>query len=208
MHTFVRRGVLIFAVSISLGITSSAIVRAQDDNADAEGCKDSALVSRFPRGRISGCEKKEYEQAEMPVGMNKDGDVVYKTFEGEYHSWSYSTHEGVSEIQVFRNFQNALRTAGFTLDYQSQPETITAHKGNTWLMIDNRGEYYNQTILTVTEMKQEVTADVSSLADAIASSGRVAVYGINFDTGKATILPESEKVLTEISTLLRNDASL
>ena len=207
MHTFVSRGILIFALSISFGIASSATVRAQDDNADAEGCKDSPLVSRFPRGRISGCENK-YEQAEMPVGTDKDGDVVNKTFEGEYHYWSYSTHEGVSEIQVFRNFQNALRTAGFTLDYQSQPETITAHKGNTWLMIDNRGEYYNQTILTVTEMKQEVTADASSLADAIASSGRVAVYGINFDTAKATILPESEKVLTEISTLLNNDASL
>src|SRR5262249_32667955 len=81
-------------------------------------------------------------------------------------------------------------------------------KGNTWLMIDNRGEYYNQTILTVTEMKQEVTADASSLADAIASSGRVAGYGINFHTAKATNLAESEKGLTEISTLLNNDASL
>ena len=171
---------------------------------DAEGCKDSPLVSRFPGGAIHSCENKEYEQADVPI--NDNGDT--KHLEGEYHYWDYGTREGVSEIQVFRNFQTALKNGGFTIDYASSPGTLVAHKGATWIFIDNRGSFYYQTILTVKEMQQEVTADASSLAGEIEKSGRVAVYGINFDTGKAAILPGSESVLNEIVKLLKQNADL
>jgi outer membrane protein OmpA-like peptidoglycan-associated protein len=51
-------------------------------------------------------------------------------------------------------------------------------------------------------MQQEVTADASSLANALDTSGHIAVYGIHFDTGKATIQPDSETTLDEIVKLL------
>jgi OOP family OmpA-OmpF porin len=181
-------------------VVCAVTLQAQDQ--DAEGCKDSPLITRFPGSTIHSCENKEYEQAEMPVGTNKDGDVINKTFEGEYHYWDYGTRDGVSEIQVFRNFQNALKAAGFIIDYTSSPETLTAHKGMTWLMLDNRGTFYYQTIVTIKELQQEVTADASSLAGEIEKTGRVAVYGIHFATGQATIQPDSEQTLDEIVKLL------
>jgi len=109
---------------------------------------------------------------------------------------------------VFRNFQNALKSGGFTVDYTQSPGQIVAHKGATWIFIDNRGSFYYQTIVTVKEMKQEVVADASSLSDEIKETGHVAVYGIHFDTGKATILPDSEDTLKQIATLLQTDPSL
>jgi outer membrane protein OmpA-like peptidoglycan-associated protein len=138
----------------------------------------------------------------MPVGKNADGDVINKTFEGEFHSWDYGTRDGTSEIQVFRNFQNALKAAGFIVDYASSPETLTAHKADTWLMLDNRGSFYYQTIVTVKELQQEITADASSLAGEIEKTGRVAVYGIHFATAQATIQPDSEQTLGEIVKLM------
>jgi outer membrane protein OmpA-like peptidoglycan-associated protein len=78
----------------------------------------------------------------------------------------------------------------------------------TWIFIDNRGAYYYQTIVTEKEMRQEVTADASSLSDEISKSGHVAVYGIHFDTGKATIQPDSENALGEIAKLLQQDPEL
>ena len=36
------------------------------------------------------------------------------------------------------------------------------------------------------------------------SSGRMALYGMNFATGSATITPDSDKVLAEIVTLFKN----
>src|SRR3954471_23923318 len=88
---------------------SAANMRAQDQ--DAEGCKDSPIITRMPGSTIHSCENKEYEQKSMPVSKDKDGNVTEKTIEGEYHSWDYGTREGMGEIQVFRNFETALKKA-------------------------------------------------------------------------------------------------
>ncbi|MGB9465924.1 MAG: OmpA family protein [Candidatus Acidiferrum sp.] len=185
-------------------------LRAQDDDKpkDAEGCKDSPLITRFPGSIIHSCENKEYEQADFPLGLDKDGSARTKHVEGEYHYLDIGTREGTSEIQVFRNFQTAIKTAGFAIDYLNSPEQIVAHKGSTWIFIDNRGDYYYQTIVTEKTMTQEVTADASSLNDEINKSGHVAVYGIHFDTGKAVILPDSENILGEIVKMLQQNADL
>jgi outer membrane protein OmpA-like peptidoglycan-associated protein len=181
-----------------------ASLRAQEEERkDAESCKDSPLITRFPGSIINSCENKEYEQADLPW---KDGGT--KHVEGEYHYWDIATRPGTSEIQVFRNFQTAIKNAGFTIDYTVSPDQIVAHKGSTWIFIDSRGDYYYQTIVTEKEMKQEVTADASSLSDEINKSGQVAVYGIRFETGKAAILPDSESVLGEIVKLLQQNPDL
>ena len=180
--------------------------RAQSD--DYEGSKTRRSSLGFPAVPFHGCENKEFDQVELAVGKDKNGEAVMKTLEGEYHYWDYGTREGVSEIQVFRNFQTALKTAGFAIDYEDSPRTITAHKGTTWYRLENSGSYYYQTLLTTKTMAQEVTVDASSLAKEIEASGHVAIYGIHFDTGQATIRPDSEQTLTQILKLLTDTADL
>ena len=63
-------------------------------------------------------------------------------------------------------------------------------------------------IVTEKQMEQEVTADASSLSNELNKSGHVAVYGIQFDTGKATIQPGSASVLGEIVKLLQQNPDL
>jgi OmpA-OmpF porin, OOP family len=184
------------------------VARAQQAGDDAEGCKDSPLVTRFPGGHINSCENKEYQQADFPLGSDKDGNELNKHLEGEYHSWDIATREGVSEIQVYRNFLTAFKNAGLNIDYANSPTQIVAHKGDTWIYIDNKGSYYYQTIITAKQMQQEVAADASSLGDEISKNGHVAVYGIHFDTGKATILPDSADTLKQIAALLEQNAGL
>ena len=91
---------------------------------------------------------------------------------------------------------------------KNSPGYISANKGKTWVVIENSGSYYYQTIITEQEMKQEVTADASSLKDELEKSGHVAVYGILFDTGKATLQPSSEAILSEIVKLMQDNADL
>jgi outer membrane protein OmpA-like peptidoglycan-associated protein len=185
-------------------------LRAQDDDKprDAEGCNDSPLITRFPGSIIHSCDNKEYEQADFPLGSDKDGNALTKHLEGDFHSWDIATRQGTSQIQVFRNFQTALKNAGFAIDYANSPGEIVAHKGSTWIYLDNKGEFYYQTIVTEKQMQQEVAADASSLGDEINKTGHVAVYGIHFDTGKATIQPDSENILSEIAKLLQQNADL
>jgi OmpA-OmpF porin, OOP family len=201
----VKRLFLLTLCATCLIFTQTQTLHSQDQ-ADSEGCKDSGLVTRMPGATIHSCDNKEYDQFDITVD-GKD-DVPKKHVEGEMHTWDYGTREGVSQIQVFRNLDTALRSGGFHIVYEDSPGYISANKGKTWIVIDNSGSYYYQTIITEQEMKQEVTADASSLKDELEKSGHVAVYGILFETGKATLQPSSESTLTEIVKLMQDSADL
>lgn len=187
----------------------AATMQAQDDvPKDAEGCKDSPLVTRFPGSIVRSCENKEFDQYDFPLGNDKEGNALTKHIEGEFHSWDIGTREGTSELQVYRNFETALKGAGFKIDYAASPDVITAHKGGTWVLIESKGTYYYQTIVTTKEMTQEVTADASTLKGEIERTGHVAVYGIHFETGKATIQPDSEDTLKQVAALMEQNPDL
>ena len=53
-----------------------------------------------------------------------------------------------------------------------------------------------------------VTVDASQMASEIAETGRIALYGIYFDTAKADLKPESRAALDEIAALLAADPGL
>jgi outer membrane protein OmpA-like peptidoglycan-associated protein len=55
-------------------------------------------------------------------------------------------------------------------------------------------------------MKQEVSAQ--DIKGSIASTGKIALYGILFDTGKSDIKPESSKAIKEIATFLQENPSI
>jgi len=74
----------------------AAALPAQEQ--DAEGCKDSPIITRMPGSTIHSCENKEFDQTQMPLGTDKDGNEKNKTVEGEFHSWDYGNREGTSEI--------------------------------------------------------------------------------------------------------------
>jgi OmpA-OmpF porin, OOP family len=67
-------------------------------------------------------------------------------------------------------------------------------------------------IVDVLEVKARqqnmVTLSADELSKAITSTGRVAVYGILFDTGSSVIRSESKPSLEQIAALLKQDASL
>src|SRR5947207_5911770 len=173
---------------------------------DAEGCKDSPMVTRMPGSTLKGCDHKEFDQATFGMPADAEGNTKEKVVEGEVYTYDYGTRDDMSELQVYRNMQTALKRAGFKIDYENSPQQLTAHKGNVWYGLDNRGSYYDQTIVVEKAMEQEVTA--SDLIDQLNKSGHVAVYGINFDSGKATIQPDSEAVLQQVEALMQQTAAL
>jgi outer membrane protein OmpA-like peptidoglycan-associated protein len=54
----------------------------------------------------------------------------------------------------------------------------------------------------------KVTVNAAAMAREINATGRVALYGISFDTGMAIIKPESEATLGEIAKLMKEDPKL
>jgi hypothetical protein len=136
---FGRSASFCFALVLSLPATLLA--------ADAEGCKDSPVIARVPGSTLAKCGHQESGQAS--VSVHKGKEIVDKTLEGEYQSWGYVTRDGITDSEVFRAIEEALKQAGFQIDYESDPERITAHKRNVWYGLENRGDYYKQLVVTV-----------------------------------------------------------
>jgi outer membrane protein OmpA-like peptidoglycan-associated protein len=57
-------------------------------------------------------------------------------------------------------------------------------------------------------MEQKVEFSAMELAKALNDNGSVALHNILFDTGKATLKPESAAALAPVGELLKNDAAL
>ena len=84
-------------------------------------------------------------------------------------------------------------------------------KGDQWIQVaanaggDNDSiTFYTFKAVAVSAMKQEMEATAGSIASALETSGRMALYGIDFATNSAAVTPESDKTLTEIATLLKD----
>jgi len=194
--------------ALSLGMLSLlALPMAAVGQDDAEGCKDSALLTRIAGCGIADCSKSDFDAAELQVSLSKDPRTTH--LEGKIEKIHY-TCSGKSGLQVRRNAEQALRAAGFTLDftgYDVPEHYVTAHKGPQWVAVvasemTGDSSYVLTTVLTEA-MQQEMTSDAKAWADEIGKTGHAAIYGIEFDTGKATIKPESEKVLSEVLGMLQ-----
>lgn len=129
--------------------------------------------------------------------------------------WLKDNARQPGSLQIIRNYTNAIKKIGGQLLYEwedggSMNVTLKLTKDGkeTWAYIFAAGETYNTQIIEKQAMTQDVVADASSMAKSISESGKVALYGIYFDTGKSTLKPESLPALQEIAKLMKPDASL
>lgn len=186
-------------------------VAAQDD---AEGTKDPSLLTRMPGFYIYRCDDLQFDKYEFPVGPGKTQSV-----EGHYLFIIYYLKENVqtpSALQIERNYTNAIKKIGGQVVYEyedggAQYATMKVARGGkeTWAFIEGLSNgTYSLYVIEKQAMNQDVVADASSMANSIRESGKVAVYGIYFDSGKSVLKPESQPTLQEISKLLSAEPNL
>ena len=204
------------AVALVVALTPTLALAQDPTEPDAEGCKDTPVLTRLAGCRIARCESREFDAMDLQIGAIRDsGDAPMRSFEGATDRVTYICPARLSSLQIVRNAENALKTAGFTVVFSGKmggdAPMVTAQKGSRWAQV--YGEPWNEfsgyvvQTVNVQGMAQKMEATADSLSREISKAGRVAVYGINFDTGKAILRPESDKVLTQIATLLTSNPS-
>jgi OOP family OmpA-OmpF porin len=173
---------------------------------DAEGCKDSPLITRFPGSIIISCSEKADDVGSFAMGNGKPN----KEIEGELHKWTYRFPSTASKPQVVRNLTTALHAAGYIFDYDSGSYgDSTSHMGKTWIWLAISGSgNYDLMIAVETKLEQVVTASAAALTSGLTSNGHAVVNGILFDTGKAEVKPESAAALQEVLKMLQQDPKL
>lgn len=199
---------------------------------DAEGCKDHPLFNRLPNYQLTSCESIEFDATRFPAGPavhNPDtGEKAPKpvTVEGSRTVLDYGLKDGAtpaSAVQVQRNFEAAIKAAGGVVQgsYDTAREerselfegwdrntvyTLTKGGREVWVQVMS-ADYpgYKLRIAEREGMKQDIVAN--ELLDKINKDGFVALY-INFDTGKATIKPDSNKILDDVAAALKSAPNL
>ena len=190
---------VLFAVALA------GVAAAQE--ADAEACKDHPLLTRLKGFYIDRCES-NFDAVEFAVS-----DSENKTLEGQRTYLYYILQEGAespSQLQIKRNYSNAIRSLGGAAVYERDDYVslkVVRDNHEVWVAVEASadGASYGLTVRELAEMEQEVKA--SDMLAALNKSGRITLY-INFDTGQATIRPESEKIIDEIASLLQDNTEL
>lgn len=173
---------------------------------DYAGCKDSPLISRFPGSVITGCKQMDDDSYKFHMANGQPEKAV----EGKLLHIDYIYPKTASKAQVVRNIHTAIKSAGYTFDYDSGDYgDFTVHMGKTWIFVSiNTNNTYDETFVTETTLTQDVVANAAALSTGLAGSGHVVVNGILFDTGKADVKPESDAALQEVAKMLKGDTAL
>jgi outer membrane protein OmpA-like peptidoglycan-associated protein len=202
--------ILIVALA-AIAVTSIAFSQT-----DRPGSKDYPGITRMPDMYIYSYRDIQFDSAVFRVTQN--GKKIDQTIEGRKVVIDYELKSGAavsSKLQIIRNLQNAVHTAGGQVIDDSPGTgwyntTLRFTKGNkeVWVLIETGNGGYTQTVVEREVMKQDVTVDAAAMATSIADTGSVAIYGINFDTASSVIKPDSEPAIDEIVKLLTSNPAL
>lgn len=203
-----RKTILPLAVLLFLTFAPGVLAEQKD----ATGCKDHPLFTRMPGYWIHSCAQKQFDSKAFITGKNKATTTVegpsWRIFYLPQATWTTKP----SDIQIQRNYQNAVQQLGGTLVYgEKGRDTYRIVRGGQEIWVEVSAEFtgkYQLYIVQKGAMQQDVQANAEVFAQDLRANGHAAVYGIHFDTSKATLKPESADAIAEIAKLLKTDLNL
>jgi OOP family OmpA-OmpF porin len=217
---------------------------------------DHPLVGRYAGSTMTDYQSKRFDSRSFVTGGTPDRSLVaenVQSLEGKSTVLVYQSADGVSSLEVFRNFQASLKSRGFVESYvcennEGQPKRCPDAKQIAYRLVPmsptvveyrqcfrvNRyalfrkgneatigllvGECLGQnpptrifvSVLESATMAtdQIIVPSASDIRSAFTSEGKIALYGIYFDTGRADLKPESKPTVDAIVNLLEGDPKL
>lgn len=206
-----RRIVALILLAYCLIFTAAQAASAPNDK---PGSADPDLFSRMPGFHIYQYETLAFDRQEFQIGPGATEKV-----EGRKIQMIYYANEGItlpSGLQITRNYVNAAKAIGGSEVYAfedggTEYSTIhvTSKDKDVWVEVAGASNgMYNLRMIERQLMKQEVVANAEAMTSSIRATGRVALYGIYFDTDKADLKPASDPALAEIVKMLKADPAL
>ena len=184
---------------------------------DVKNSKDYPLFDRLSGYSIVRYVENEFDAFEFYYD-NKKHSKEGRKFVIEYrHDQSrVKDYEFPTRLQILRNYSNAIKKAGGRILF----ERHNAEHGNysfktpegkqIWVHVKTAlfGKSYTLIIIEQEQMRQDVVIDAELIKNALELKGRIAIYGIYFDTGESVIKEESEPALVQIAEYLKQNTPI
>lgn len=120
--------------------------------------------------------------------------------------------KSISNIEIAQNYKGAAQEKGGDILYELHGRlTFTLPRkdgGKIWVYLQAGTGSYNLFIVEEAAFKRRLTFGAAEMKKALDEEGKVAVYGIHFDTDKDRLKLGAEKVLLEIVKLMKSNPEL
>lgn len=243
-------------IRLIAGLTAAFAVTAGVGNAQLQPAKagtDHPLVGKFNGSVLVGYSQKDYESrtfvsAGQPRVTPKPEETLVR--EGRSTLLVYQGPAGRSSIELFRNYQKAIKSQGLSETWACEDNSgqapqcpsayalarvVFSHDAaggncdqNPRYALYRKGDRATVAILAVEcrqvassprvlvsvveqaelDDEQVVVPSPQEITREFAAEGRIALYGIFFDTGKADLKPDSKPTIDNIGALLKSNPKL
>jgi OmpA-OmpF porin, OOP family len=195
--------------TLFIGFLLASVAMTVHAQQDVKGSADHPLFpNRMPGYSISNYQQQDF--ASYSFRMRPPTAIEGKYTRIHYYLQDPKQHPG--GLAIRRNYENAIKAAGGQVVFSDNNVSVlkaTRNGVEVWAEIQAglsyTGRYYFLHIVERQPMQQIIKAD--AMAAAIDKDGFIAL-DIHFATGKADILPESNPLIGEISTMLKKRPSL
>lgn len=177
--------------------------------------KLTRIAYNFPRERSSLEVMRNYQAALEKAGLKTEFSCAKETCGEQFGVFWYEKRlsnqftKGSGTVEPFIYGRHNMR---YTLASGKRPDGSTVHVGVFIFspVQDKDGGIYLEIVEGKPMETGKVTASLNAaeMAKGIANEGKVAVYGVYFDTGKAEVKPESKPALAEMAKMLEQDPKL
>lgn len=184
---------------------------------DVKNSKDYPLLDRLPDYSITRYIESEFDSEKFYY------DNQYHMVEGRKFVIGYGhkksgdkNYKFPTRLQILRNYSNAIEKAGGRILFERYNAEKgyysfkTSDKKEIWVYLKTAisGNSYTLTVIEQEAMRQDIVIDAELIKNKLELDGKIAIYGIYFDTGESIIKEESKPALLEIANYLRDNPTI
>jgi len=176
--------------------------------------KEHSFIRPIPGFKLYDSEFQNFAAFKFKL-RQEDGSTAAKRVNGKYWELIYEYEKSdrrFSPLEIIENYRReALQKGGTVLsgDDVYLDFTVPLPDGGTaWAHLWVKENYYELTIVDQEGFEKKLTFSAKEMKDKLDAEGSVAIYGILFDFDKANLKVGSEKVLTEMVKLMKDNPGL
>jgi outer membrane protein OmpA-like peptidoglycan-associated protein len=200
---------LILAISLTprVHFPEPCLAQQSETNANLSGCSDLAIFPKLAASVVVSCRTGDSVEVTMPLKPDAQGFAREKAVRGVYEFREYQMTQ-TDQQQAFENLMQLAPIAGFIVKYSFTPSTITARKGDTWMLISVNGDFYDVSVVQAKEEIWTLVKGAEGISREMQTQSRVAVYGVEFSSDNQAINEEESKILVDVLGYLKANPAL
>jgi outer membrane protein OmpA-like peptidoglycan-associated protein len=180
-----------------------------DANVQPADCPALAAFPQLAATVVVSCNRADSIELKMPMKPDAQGFAREKSVRGAYEFREYRIPRIDQQERAFDNLMQLIPMAGFIVKYSSSPSTITARKGDTWILLNVSGDFYNISVVRVKEEPWTPSfKNAEEILREVNTGNRVAIYGIEFSPDNQAINEKGSKSLIEVLKCLKENPNL